>query len=340
MERLARLVIRRRGIVIGVWLVLTVFGAYSAARVSNRWLESFSIPGYSAYETNQRTLRTYGSGEQFPLVAVISTPGRDVTKVAGVAAAFKAAAAKNPGGRYSDFFTTRDPMYLSKDRATAFAEIFPAGNQGFSTVSTEKPTRAALRQSAPRGIACLPHRPRPALRGVVGRRLGRSERIARGGDRRTRRARDPALRLRHAAGGRDAVARGDRVDPEHVHARLGADVRRRRLDRRAVPHRARRPRRRDRLRPLDDLPLPRGAAARPGLRRRRHHDDAARRPLRDRLGLDRRRRPPEHARDTAAVHPLDRHRRDADSGGVGDRRDHAAARDAVPARARASTACA
>ena len=45
MQRLARLVIRRRKVVIGLWLVLTVFGAYSAARVSNRWFESFSIPG-------------------------------------------------------------------------------------------------------------------------------------------------------------------------------------------------------------------------------------------------------------------------------------------------------
>src|SRR5437763_1140929 len=151
MERLARLVIRRRKTVIGLWLVLTVFGAYSAAQVSNRWLESFSIPGYSAYETNQRTLHTYGSGEQFPLVAVITAPGRDVTKVAGAAAAFKAAAARNPGGRYSDYFTTRDPMYVSKDRHTTFAEIFPAGNQGFSTVSTEKPTRAALKRLAPPG---------------------------------------------------------------------------------------------------------------------------------------------------------------------------------------------
>src|SRR5881628_218516 len=109
MERLARTVIRRRRVVVGVWLALTIFGAYSAARVSHRWFESFSIPGYSAYETNQRTLHTYGSGEQFPLVAVITAPGRDVTKVAGAAAAFKATAARNPGGRYSDYFTTRDP---------------------------------------------------------------------------------------------------------------------------------------------------------------------------------------------------------------------------------------
>src|ERR1700752_5122783 len=104
MEALARIVFRRRKTVIGLWLVLTIFGAYSAARVSDRWFESFSIPGYSAYEANQRTLHRFGSGEQFPLVAVIRAPDRDVTKVAGVAEAFERAAAENPGGRYSDFF--------------------------------------------------------------------------------------------------------------------------------------------------------------------------------------------------------------------------------------------
>ena len=66
MELLARLVYRRRKIVVGIWLVLTVFGAYSAARVSNRWLEQFSIPGYSAYEANQRTLKAFGVGVRPP----------------------------------------------------------------------------------------------------------------------------------------------------------------------------------------------------------------------------------------------------------------------------------
>ncbi len=151
MERLARLVFRRRKTVIGLWLVLTIFGAYSAARVSNRWLEQFSIPGYSAYEANQRTLHTFGSGEQFALVGVITAPGRDVTKVDGVARAFAQAAAQNPGARYSDFFTTHDPMYVSKDRHTAFVEIFPTGEQGFATIKTEKPTRATLKRLAPDG---------------------------------------------------------------------------------------------------------------------------------------------------------------------------------------------
>ena len=46
---------------------------------------------------------------------------------------------------------------------------------------------------------------------------------------------------------------------------------------------------------------------------------------------------PDHP--AAAVHPLDRDRRDADPGGLGDRRDHAAAGAALHRWARGSTAC-
>ena len=45
MRSLAHLVYRRRWVVIGIWIVLTVFGAFSAGQVSKRWFESFSIPG-------------------------------------------------------------------------------------------------------------------------------------------------------------------------------------------------------------------------------------------------------------------------------------------------------
>ena len=60
---LAHLVHRRRRAVVGIWVVLTLFGAFSAKQVSKRWFESFSIPGYSAYETNQKALHTFGTGE-------------------------------------------------------------------------------------------------------------------------------------------------------------------------------------------------------------------------------------------------------------------------------------
>src|SRR5499426_3381256 len=81
LAQLARVVMRHRRLVAGLWIALTIFGAFSANEVSKRWLEQFSIPGYSAYEANQRTLKTFGTGAQPPNIAVIRVKG-DVTKSA------------------------------------------------------------------------------------------------------------------------------------------------------------------------------------------------------------------------------------------------------------------
>ena len=56
LARLAHFVTRHRFAVIGVWIVLTIFGGFAAGQVSKRWYQSFSIPGKSAYEASQRTL--------------------------------------------------------------------------------------------------------------------------------------------------------------------------------------------------------------------------------------------------------------------------------------------
>ena len=62
METLARATIRGRWLFVGLWIVLTVAGAMAAGKLADRWFEQFSIPGYSAYEANQRTLETFGTG--------------------------------------------------------------------------------------------------------------------------------------------------------------------------------------------------------------------------------------------------------------------------------------
>src|SRR6266545_6085948 len=114
LERLGHLVVRRRKLVIAAWAILTIFGAFSAQQVSKRWFQSFSIPGYSAYEANQRSLKTFGTGEQAPLVAVFQSKG-DVTQATGIQEAVAAGAAVNPGSRTSSYFSTRSDAYLSKD---------------------------------------------------------------------------------------------------------------------------------------------------------------------------------------------------------------------------------
>src|SRR5437016_4390728 len=151
MTALARLILRHRFVVIGAWIVLTLVGAFAAGQVSKRWFESFSIPGYSSYEANQRTLHTFGTGEQAPLVAVFHSSG-DVTKVDGIKGAIAAAAQVNPGSRVSSYWSTGSRAYISKDGHTAFAEIYPPGTPGFTATTHIKQVRAQLKSAAPADV--------------------------------------------------------------------------------------------------------------------------------------------------------------------------------------------
>src|SRR5882724_8512374 len=151
MTALARLVLRHKRAIVFLWLALTLIGAYSANAVSKRWLEQFSIPGYSAYEANQRALKTFGTGENAPLVAVFQSDG-DVTKVTGIKQAIAAAGRQNPGSRVSSYFSTGSDAYVSRDRHTTFAELYPPGNQGFNGNVKIGEARTALKEATPPGV--------------------------------------------------------------------------------------------------------------------------------------------------------------------------------------------
>ena len=151
LARLGHLVYRRRKSVIALWLVLTIFGAFSAAKVADRWFESFSIPGYSAYETNQKVLHDFGNGAQPPLVAVFRSD-RDVTKEAGIGDAIAKAAAVVPGSRVSSYYSTRNSVYVSADRHTTYAEIYAGGEPKFELPPYVKKARAALHEASPPGV--------------------------------------------------------------------------------------------------------------------------------------------------------------------------------------------
>jgi len=150
MERLANYVVHHRRIVIGVWIVLTAFGAFSAAQVANRWLEDFSIPGASGYEANQRAVAKLGNGEVFPYVVVLRAD-EDVTNVPGVETAIEKVAAANPGSRVSSFFNTGDDVYVSDDRKVTFANVYAAGQYTFQPRDLE-PTKKALAAALPAGV--------------------------------------------------------------------------------------------------------------------------------------------------------------------------------------------
>jgi RND superfamily putative drug exporter len=151
LARLGHWIAHHRRLVIGAWVALTLFGAFSAQQVSKRWFQSFSIPGYSAYEATQRTLKAFGNGQQAPLVAVFHSSG-DVTKERSLQHAVEAAAAVNPGSRTSSYWSTGSRAYVSTDGHTAFAEIYPPGRPSFSSSVHIDEVRAALRAATPAGV--------------------------------------------------------------------------------------------------------------------------------------------------------------------------------------------
>jgi RND superfamily putative drug exporter len=151
LARLAHLIARRRWYVIGAWLVLTLFGGFSAGQVSKRWFQSFSIPGKAAYEADQRALQKFGTGVRPPDVVVAHTSG-DATRSDAIKEAFQRAAATTPNARTSSYFTTHNPMYVSRDRHTTFLEVYPPGVAKFDTKSGADELRAAARRGLPSGI--------------------------------------------------------------------------------------------------------------------------------------------------------------------------------------------
>jgi RND superfamily putative drug exporter len=151
LTRLARAVVRRRWLVIGCWLVLTLFGAFAAGQVSSRWFQSTSVPGQPAYEASQRAVQELGVGARAPDVVVFHTSD-DVTKTPAIDQAMQRAAATVPGAFTSSYFSTGSLLYVSTDRHTAFEEIYPPGAAGVDVLSGAKDIQAAAAFGLPANI--------------------------------------------------------------------------------------------------------------------------------------------------------------------------------------------
>ena len=161
MASLARLILRHRLLVVFVWLALTLFGGFSAGQVSKRWFQSFSIPGYSAYEADQRMLKTFGSGENAPLLAVGQRAERRRHEGGRRQGDARGRGEGEPRARASSYFSTGNAMYVSHDRRTTFEEIFRPGTPGF--YSTAGHDADAARDEGGRGAGTTFHvtGPRP-----------------------------------------------------------------------------------------------------------------------------------------------------------------------------------
>jgi RND superfamily putative drug exporter len=150
LARLAHLTARRRKTIIFTWIALTIFGGFAAGQVSERWLQSLSIPGYSAYEASQRTFERFGTGERPPNVVVFRTKG-DATTSEAIRAAMDRALETSPGARTSSYFSTGSLAYVSEDRHTTFMEVYPAGSPEFDRKSGAEAMLKAASTGLPAG---------------------------------------------------------------------------------------------------------------------------------------------------------------------------------------------
>jgi putative drug exporter of the RND superfamily len=148
---LAHFIAHHRRLVIGAWIVLTLFGGYAAGQLTTRWYQSLAVPGKPAYEGSQRTLKAIGAGDRAPSTVVFHTSG-DATKNRAIEQAMQRAAATMPGARTSSYFSTRSLMYVSRDRHTTFQQIYPAGTAGLDKLSGAEKVRAAAQTGLPAGI--------------------------------------------------------------------------------------------------------------------------------------------------------------------------------------------
>lgn len=150
--RLAHFTTRHRWPVIAAWVLLTLFGGFAAGQLSTRWYQSLSVPGEPAYEGSQRTLAAFGVGVRPPNVVVFHSPGADITTSPAVRRAMTRVAKVSPGALTSSYFSTGNPIYVSRDRHTTFLQVYPPGQHRLDVTSGAETMRAAAASGLPAGI--------------------------------------------------------------------------------------------------------------------------------------------------------------------------------------------
>ena len=143
MRRIGELVLHHRKLVVLVWLVLFVVGAFSAAQATKRLVIDFSMPGQPGTAAAKQIIKEFGNGgNTTPYLLTVTAPaGQTVSgHEAKIAAAFTAAAAEVKQSRVVDEAKTGDKVFRTKDDRTAFAMVFYLQPRSF----TEKLPGVAL----------------------------------------------------------------------------------------------------------------------------------------------------------------------------------------------------
>jgi len=151
---LARLVLRHRRLVFGLWAVVFVGGVLGAGPASNRLTVDFSMPGQPGYETALQLTRTFGNGgQEAPSIAVLTVPAGETVRgeQGALTAALDAVRAAQPSVRVVDYATTGDARFITSDGRATFALLFGPLGQGFQASPALTAAESQLRAGVPAG---------------------------------------------------------------------------------------------------------------------------------------------------------------------------------------------
>lgn len=102
LERWTRLVIKRRIIVIVIWIIITILGGFSASRLSGLLSTSLSVPNTNSAQANAILIRNFHQNIEGTFTVVVPYKNATSAEIAGLEAKVKIAAGKIPTGTVSE----------------------------------------------------------------------------------------------------------------------------------------------------------------------------------------------------------------------------------------------
>jgi RND superfamily putative drug exporter len=151
MTRLAEFVLRHRLLVVLFWVVMVPVGGFAASQTSNRLTVDFSLPGQQGYQTEKQILATFGNGgSNPPTIAVVTVPkgttvDEQLSKITPVFDRIKKAL---PQTRFVDYAETKNPVFLTDDKRTTYALVYPTEFKSFTDVGPDVKMKPILAQAS------------------------------------------------------------------------------------------------------------------------------------------------------------------------------------------------
>jgi putative drug exporter of the RND superfamily len=123
-------VLRHRKLIVSVWILLAVVGAWAASSINDHLSQSFDAPGRPAFEANKEIVKTYGNGGLISPFVLVAAPKDGTLSEGGNEAAFtkaaKELAAAVPGSRLAGLGAGGPAKdFESEDGTVGYAFVYP-----------------------------------------------------------------------------------------------------------------------------------------------------------------------------------------------------------------------